>query len=112
MANTVKIFVVECGECKNKYVWPSSDSAGVCNECNSGLVLKTISDEQLKQAKDEMLADRNVVYSNYNVHILSVQDVERMQKLKFEDKLKARREAVAQGRITKKAPVRVKVRKY
>src|SRR3989338_4095642 len=109
MANTVKLFVVECGDCKNKYVWPSTDTAGVCNECSSGMVLKTISDEDLKEAKNE-LSGKNIVYSNYAVHILSVQDVERMQKLKFEDKLKLRREAFAQGRMTKKVPVKIKVR--
>jgi len=111
MANTVKVFVVECGECKNKYVWPASDTFNTCNECSSGLVLKTISDSELKVAKQE-LAGKNIVYSNYAVHILSVQDVEMIQKCKFEAKLKARKAAAADGKWSKKAPIKIKVRKY
>ncbi|MFH1107043.1 MAG: hypothetical protein V1787_04045 [Candidatus Micrarchaeota archaeon] len=77
MNESIKLYVVSCGTCKTKQVWDSQTSYRLCNECDSAVVLRTASSEQLKAAKGELGNDANLVFSSYFVYSLGPEDVEK-----------------------------------
>ncbi|MFH1200439.1 MAG: hypothetical protein V1708_05205, partial [Candidatus Micrarchaeota archaeon] len=77
MIDSIKLFVVSCGNCKTKQVWDDGTIYRSCNECDSAVVLRTASAEDLKSVKTELGAGKNLVFSNYFVYSLGPEDVER-----------------------------------
>ncbi len=75
MNDSIKVFVVKCGSCSAKQVWDASQKHKVCNDCNSTVVLKTASPEDLKSVKAQT-GHSSLTFSNYFVYSLSPEDVE------------------------------------
>ncbi|MEK6954746.1 MAG: hypothetical protein AABX01_07070 [Candidatus Micrarchaeota archaeon] len=75
MNETVKLFIVNCGGCNAKQVWEASMKYKPCEECNSTVVLKTASPEDLKHVKTQVGVNP-IRFSNYLVYSLGVEDVE------------------------------------
>src|SRR3989344_4277274 len=83
MTNTVKLYVVNCGGCNAKQVWDSSFKHKNCDECNSTVVLKTASPEELKYIKTQ-IGGSPIRFSNYLVYSLGVEDVDEAVAIKRE----------------------------
>ncbi len=77
MNDSIKLFVVSCGNCNTKQVWDSSTIYRQCNECESAVVLRTASPDQLKEVKSELGNGASLVFSNYLVYSLGPDDVEK-----------------------------------
>ncbi len=89
MNDSVKLYLVTCSNCKNRQVWDSATPFKVCNECDSAVVLRTASTEQLQAAKKQA-AELPLAFSTYLVYTLSPEDVEVavMEKKRRQNKLK------------------------
>ncbi len=75
MNDSVKLFLVTCGSCKNRQVWDSSTNYRICNECDSAVVLRTASYEQLQQVKTQVQG-QPLTFSQYLVYTLGPEDVD------------------------------------
>ncbi len=91
MNDSIKVYVVNCGGCNNKQVWDSSYRYKVCDECNSTVVLKTASPEDLKIVKSTN-GKGPLRFSNYFVYSLNVEDVEEAVAIKRERQKKMKTE--------------------
>lgn len=83
MNESIKLFIVNCGGCNSKQVWESSMKYRPCDECNSTVVLKTASPDDLKTVKAQV-GTSPIRFSNYLVYSLGVEDVEVAVNLKRE----------------------------
>ena len=75
MNESVKLYLVTCSNCKNRQVWDAATPYKVCNECDSAVVLRTASTEQLQAAKTQA-AEYPLAFSTYLVYTLGPEDVE------------------------------------
>ncbi|MBI5225185.1 hypothetical protein HY989_04915 [Candidatus Micrarchaeota archaeon] len=75
MNDSIKLYVVKCGSCNSKQVWDNSIKHKVCAECNSHVVMKTASPEELKGVK-ATIGNVPLTFSNYWVYSFSPEDVE------------------------------------
>ena len=79
MNDTVKVYVVTCGECKHKQIWDSCTKFRKCSECGANVVLRTISYEELRDIKARAeLKTSKLVFSNYMVYSISSEEVEKV----------------------------------
>lgn len=101
---TVKAIVVRCGNCGEKQLWSEDMTWRHCTSCGSMVVLKTISQTDLDNARDAMKQalkelghpepkSVTVAYSDYTTYVLSIEDIERLKLLSREAK-KLEKEAV------------------
>mgnify|MGYP001562905422 FL=1 len=75
MNDSIKLYVVRCGSCNSKQVWDNSIKHKVCGECNSHVVMKTASTEELRGVK-ATIGNVPLTFSNYWVYSFSPEDVE------------------------------------
>ena len=89
MNESVKLYLVTCSNCKNRQVWDSGTPYKVCNECDSAVVLRTASNDQLRAAK-EQASQYPLAFSTYLVYTLGPEDIEVavMEKKRRQNKLK------------------------
>ena len=77
MNNGLKVIIVTCEQCRSKQVWNYDTKANECPSCESVVVLKTISDRDLQFVKKRLTSNGNpIIYSDYYIHKISVDDVE------------------------------------
>jgi hypothetical protein len=90
MNESIKVYIVKCGSCNSKQVWDATMKHKVCYECNSNVVLKTASPQELKAVKDTV-GNVPLTFSNYLVYSLGPEDIEQAVVLKKErqNKMKA-----------------------
>ncbi|MFH1442947.1 MAG: hypothetical protein ABIG96_02840 [Candidatus Micrarchaeota archaeon] len=87
MNESIKVFIVKCGSCNSKQVWDASMKHKVCGECNTNVVLKTVSTEELKGVKARV-GSAQLTFSNYLVYSLGPEDVEEAVAKRKERQLK------------------------
>lgn len=75
MNDSVKLFLVTCGNCKTRQVWDASTSYRQCGECDASIVLRTASYEQVQAVKKET-AGNPLTFSNYLVYTLGPDEIE------------------------------------
>ncbi|MFH1750839.1 MAG: hypothetical protein ABH863_04120 [Candidatus Micrarchaeota archaeon] len=83
MNDSVKLYIVNCGGCNSKQVWDSGMKFRPCAECNSTVVLKTASPEDLLEVK-AAVGPSVIRFSNYFVYSFGVEDVEEAVAIKRE----------------------------
>lgn len=74
----MKVFVVSCDSCGEKQIWGEERVVNGCNSCESTLVKKTISGEDLTRVK-QLSPDTAITYSDYQVYSIFPEDVERIR---------------------------------
>jgi len=95
LRESIKVLVVKCGDCGEKQLWDECTSWRQCTACGSMVVLKTISQRDLDDARAAMLktfkelgkpvpAQLNVAYSDYATYVLGIEDIERLKQLSRE----------------------------
>jgi len=104
---SIKALVVRCGDCGEKQLWDECTTWRQCTACGSMVVLKTIAQTDLEQARAAMFkafkelgkpapTQINVAYSDYTTYVLSIEDIERLKQLS-RDVARVKKEKDAKG---------------
>ncbi|MEW5955735.1 MAG: hypothetical protein AB1626_04345 [Candidatus Micrarchaeota archaeon] len=92
LRESIKALVVRCGDCGEKQLWDECTTWRQCTACGSMVVLKTIAQSDLEQARAAMFkafkelgkptpTQINVAYSDYTTYVLGIEDIERLKQL-------------------------------
>jgi len=90
----LKVTLVTCDKCGDEQLWSQETVTDICESCNSYLVRKTISPEDLTKIKKVANGDSAIVFSDYEVYSLLPND---LRKIRVTQRAEKKKRLAARG---------------